>query len=80
MWERKVLTSFVREGAERGRGSGEDRLQSWACFCRSRAVTCNGGDGGKADGWEATRGRGCRAKDAKGEGGKSRESERAHVG
>lgn len=74
MCEWSALTDSIREGLNVIGSGSEDQLQGRSILRGRRGITCDDSDRRE----EVGRGRSCGAEDAEGEGGKCRESERAH--
>ena len=68
----KALTDLVRIWGDLAGSTGEDGLQRLGAFTAAPKSDTGSADADKAGG------RGCRAEEAKSEGGEDREDERAH--
>lgn len=76
MYKRRALTDLSLEWGNGANKFVEGSLQAiggWDIACRDFR-------GWDINDWQATRGRGCRAENAEGDGGKRREREKPHSG
>ena len=74
----KVLTDLSLKGRKRVVSFGKDRSQSLATIRSGRGVTRGDGECPNLNNGEGVWGWSCRAENAEGDGGESRECERAH--